>query len=364
MNSKPEQYELHHAATGGTIDSHWSPSDDTAIPNDQTVVPEYLDNVRLPRHKVTSETICLEDSRKIGIDKQDQIAARISESPRRRIIGTSGTYLMPDISTAVMKHPAAKRFDDMGKKVVMTGSGVPIKKYIRSDGGFSLGMATAVLQEEVDASVLLTMNGMVLDVAKGVRKDLTKATFSSTDRAHDVLGYDKFTLVPVGGSIDFELDGLDGLVPASQSAIPAYLRDDVQIQRKFDGNNPYVRDSRELKDEDLDLIVDIVRGSTAEHVLVTLGIYEIRRVQAYLRDKLKESEMDRKILLTGSRFPLRATDMTDAPFNLGYALGKIPFVDNGVNIAMNGFVASDEDNLNEIIFTKEEIEKIERSRGA
>ncbi len=357
-----KRHELHHAATGGTIDSHWDGTKDTAVPNDQTIIPEYLDHVRLPFHRTTSETLIMKDSRDISIEEQDRAAARIAESRHRSVLGTSGTYLMPDIATAVLKHPAASRFQSMRKKVVMTGSGVPIDGYLKSDGGFSLGMGTAVLQEDHDvAPVMLTMNGLVLDVRRGVRKDLTRASFSSADRAHDILGYDDFTLVPIGGSIDFELDGLDGIVPAKDSIIPSYLRDNVQLQRDFSAINPYVKDSRDLSESDIDLVTEIIRESTSENVLVTLGIYEMRRVQAALRSNLGKALEDRRVLMTGSRYPLGVTDKSDAPFNLGYSLGKMAFAPRGVNIALNGFMAEEGDYLTKLIYTEEERRKLLRA---
>jgi L-asparaginase len=363
MNAPDSQkrHEIHHAATGGTIDSHWDGTKDTAVPNDQTIIPGYLDHVRLPMHTTTAETLILKDSRDIGIQEQDRAAARIAESHHRNVLGTSGTYLMPDIATAVLKHPAANRFKSMGKKVVMTGSGVPMDGYLRSDGGFSLGMGTAVLQEDTDAPVMLTMNGLVLDVRKGVRKDLTRASFSSAERVHDILGYDDFTLVPIGGSIDFELDGLDGIVPAKDSIIPSYLRDDVQLQRDFHAINPYVKDSRDLNDADIDLVAEIIRESTSENVLITLGIYEMRRVQAMLRAKLGKALEERRVLMTGSRYPLAVTDRSDAPFNLGYSLGKMASAPHGVNIALNGFMAEEDDDLISLIYTEQERVKLQKA---
>ncbi|MFH1218246.1 MAG: asparaginase domain-containing protein [Candidatus Peregrinibacteria bacterium] len=350
-------HELHTVATGGTLDSKWEPSKDTAVPNDESIVPRYFENVRLPQHNVTHETVCLKDSRDIDADLQDKIAAVIAESIYKKILAVTGTYLMPDFARGVKEHPASKRFKQMRKRVVLTGSGTPMNGYLRSDGGFNLGMGTAVLQEDTDALISIVMNGMCLDVERGIKKDLTKAILGSSDRKNDVLGYNNFTLIPVGGSIDFEPDGLDGVIPARNSIIPAYLRENVHLQKDFDAINPCVKDSRELKDEDIDLVVDIIKESTSEHTLITLGIYDIRRVQEELQKKL-EGAKDRKIILTGSRYPLASTDMTDATFNLGYALGKMPFAQNGVNVALNGMLLEDDDNIIELLFTKEEQEKL------
>ena len=86
----------------------------------------------------------------------------------------------------------------------------------------------------------------------------------------------------------------------------------------------------------------------------------MRDVQSFLRENLKGDDKDRKVVLTGSRFPLRVNDMTDAPFNLGYALGKIAFVQNGVHIALNGTMMEDEDSIIDLIYTVEERKKLQK----
>ena len=46
---------------------------------------------------------------------------------------------------------------------------------------------------------------------------------------------------------------------------------------------------------------------------------------------------DKKIVLTGAMLPERFTN-SDAPVNLGIALGCIDFIENGVYVAMHGIV--------------------------
>lgn len=49
---------------------------------------------------------------------------------------------------------------------------------------------------------------------------------------------------------------------------------------------------------------------------------------------------------------------SDAPFNLGYALGKVGFVDPGVHVAVNGIVVPRNEDVLKVMYTPEEISRI------
>ncbi|OIP98747.1 hypothetical protein AUK40_01220 [Candidatus Wirthbacteria bacterium CG2_30_54_11] len=348
--------ELHTIATGGTIDSHWEPTKDTVISNTQSIIPQYLRNVRLPHHDVSSETIILKDSREIDLATQKIIGEQVAESAHLRILVTTGTYLMPDIAGAIFHHPACQQFGRMDKMVVVTGGTIPLKGFSISDSGFNLGMSAAILQDHPDIPVALVMSGMCLDVSKGVKKDLTSAVFVNSGYLdeYDVLGYKNFFLIPAGGSIDFELDHLDGLRPARDSAIPNYLRTCIRMQRPFYAINPFIKDSRDLTDENLKLIADIINDNHAQHILITTGLYKIQKIQQYLRNTLTGDNLSKRIILTGSRIPLGSGEISDAPFNLGYALGKMATLPPGVHVALNGVIMSDAENVIDLLYTPEE----------
>jgi len=219
-----------------------------------------------------------------------------------------------------------------------------------------------MLQQELQQRLLLVMNGGVWDGFDNIRKDLTTATFHGV-KGKNLLGYDGFGMVNLGGSIDFVPDGLDGMVPADESGIPHYLRDKVSLVTQCSDLSPFIKGSREMTEGDMDEAVDTIRTLTDEQVLVTMGLYEIRKVQEYLRRALKDTpDEERKVVLTGSRHPLNFGDQTDAPFNLGYSLGMIGHVQEGVHIGLNGTMMADDDNIFELIYTEEERKKL-RERG-
>jgi L-asparaginase len=54
---------------------------------------------------------------------------------------------------------------------------------------------------------------------------------------------------------------------------------------------------------------------------------------AYIQENLP---VGKKIILTGAMIPIAGFASSDAGFNLGFAIGSINSVDDGVYVAMNG----------------------------
>ncbi len=353
--------EVRHLITGGTMDSTWHPERDTAVPAAISTSAAYLS--WMESHGVepmTHEQLMLKDSRETTLDDRDLLAAKIAEASANRLLVTSGTFLMPDMAREAADHDMARFYPQLGKRAVFTGALTPIKGFEMSDGGFNLGMGLALLQTDripPELSVLATMNGAAIPGNK-LRKDHTTAVFSGTREADDLLGYDRFTLIPAGGTIDFELDGLDGLQPADESIIPTYLRDQVRSKKKFEASKPILKDSRALTDEDMDLVVDVIRASGDEHILVTSGLIRIGELRARVSSALTGDDRDRKIVLTGSKYILRMAGNTDAPFNLGYGLGNLGFVDPGAHVAVGGRILSPRQNPILYTYTKDEQKKL------
>ncbi|QQR83689.1 asparaginase [Candidatus Peregrinibacteria bacterium] len=342
-----------HLATGGTIDSHWDAAKDTAVPNSVTFIPGYLAAVRC-RRQIESRTLFMKDSREVNRSDREGISNAVAETPFNRLLMTSGTYLMPDFARMIMLHPAANSFDRLDRRVVFTGSLVPMQNFMLSDGGFNLGMSMAILEQGTLARVNVVMNGGCFEATQ-LQKDLTSATFDGPDQ----IPYDQFDLIVVGGSIDFAMDGLDGFAPEPESKIPSYLRSRVKMRHPFNAVNPFIKDSRMLSDEDKSLVLEMISRAQSHLILITMGIYKMRDMQAFLREKLGDGH-GKTIMITGSRLPLALGDKTDAPFNLGYSLGKIGFVGPGVHISINGHHVQDDEDINRLVYTPEEIARIKQ----
>lgn len=85
--------------TGGTIDSVWMGTKDTAMVSEHSVLPEYFKelerNLKFPFKFVFTE-VCMKDSREITEDDRKNMLKNIEESKFTKILVTHGTYTMPD----------------------------------------------------------------------------------------------------------------------------------------------------------------------------------------------------------------------------------------------------------------------------
>ncbi|MCB1784063.1 MAG: asparaginase [Alphaproteobacteria bacterium] len=129
---------VHVIITGGTIDSSYSPAEETARPNEYTVIPTYLMEKIKPYPALSFETICMLDSGDITDGIRNQIAEAIRKSQSRKIVITHGTNTMQKTAEYLAALP-----DVVQKTVILTGAMIPIKEFAMSDGGFNLGFALA-----------------------------------------------------------------------------------------------------------------------------------------------------------------------------------------------------------------------------
>jgi L-asparaginase len=92
------------------------------------------------------------------------------------------------------------------------------------------------------------------------------------------------------------------------------------------------KDSLELDDNDRELIRSRVAACPADHILITHGTDTMTVTAAALADI-----ENKVIVLTGAMQPARFRD-SDAPFNVGLAIGALNSCQPGVYIAMSGRV--------------------------
>lgn len=165
---------IHFILTGGTIDSHYDGTKDTAVPNKESVIPNYVSSLKFyKKHQFT--TVCMKDSRDLNNSDIKKILKAIENSKHKNIIITHGTYTMPDTARYLGKN--LKRTD---QKIIFTGSMIPMSGFTNSDGPFNLGFAIAKI-EDLDPGIYVCMNGKVFTPDE-VRKDLKQGRFTSIFR--------------------------------------------------------------------------------------------------------------------------------------------------------------------------------------
>ena len=90
------------------------------------------------------------------------------------------------------------------------------------------------------------------------------------------------------------------------------------------------KDSLELTDDDRQQLREQVHSSPHQHILIIHGTDTMT-----LGAQSLGSIADKTVVFTGAMQPARMRQ-SDAPFNLGFAIGALQCLDSGIYIAMNG----------------------------
>jgi L-asparaginase len=134
-----------------------------------TSIESYLQNIIKPHFTFSTEEITHKDSRDITEEDRKALAAAIQSSQHENIIVTHGTYTMSD--TAVF----LDNFGLEGKKVILSGSMIPITGFATSDAGFNIGFAIASFGS-IQPGVYVSMNGGVFESGE-VKKNIEEFRF-------------------------------------------------------------------------------------------------------------------------------------------------------------------------------------------
>jgi len=144
--------------------------------------------------------------------------------------------------------------------------------------------------------------------------------------------------IMAGGTIDSYYDGTkDTVVPYKSSIIPNYLKN-LKLNIKINFTQVCMKDSRDMSIKDMGDIKKTIDSSKDKYFIITHGTYGMPDTARYLKANLKKH--DAVIILTGSFMPLAAFAGSDAPFNLGFSLAKIFYLDPGIYVCMNGRIFS------------------------
>ncbi len=164
-------FTIHFIITGGTIDSYYDGSKDTAVPNKESIIPSFIKSLKL-YHEAEFTTVCMKDSRELDDGDLTNIFKTVEESPHEKIIITHGTYTMPD--TARYLKANLKRND---QTIILTASVIPLSGFAPSDGPFNVGYAVAKL-EDLAPGIYVAINGKVF-IPEEVMKVISQARFIS-----------------------------------------------------------------------------------------------------------------------------------------------------------------------------------------
>lgn len=137
-------------------------------------------------------------------------------------------------------------------------------------------------------------------------------------------------ILTTGGTIE----GLDYVgdkeIKKTNVSIADFLKT-ANVEFQYNIESVFKKDSRDINDDDRELLRLKIEETKTRKILITHGTFTMAATAKYL-GKLN---LEKIIVLVGS-FILGSSEKTDAPFNLGYAISSLQFLNPGVYIAMNG----------------------------
>ena len=146
---------------------------------------------------------------------------------------------------------------------------------------------------------------------------------------------DRVHIITTGGTIEgLEYNTLEHGPAVLTATIQDFLKD-ANISIKYTLEKAFQKDSRFITSEDRLLLAERIVASDCDYVLITHGTLTMVETSKFLG----RLGLDKTIVLVGALI-LGIQENTDAPFNLGYAIGSMSHLRQGVYIAMNGSIFS------------------------
>ncbi|NLY14010.1 MAG: asparaginase [Gammaproteobacteria bacterium] len=108
------------------------------------------------------------------------------------------------------------------------------------------------------------------------------------------------------------------------------LLQEAGITQSYTVDSVLKKDSLEFTDADRERLAACVRNSVHQHILIIHGTDTMTLSAQHLG-----TITNKTVVFTGAMQPARMR-RSDAPFNLGFAIGALQCLDSGIYIAMNG----------------------------
>ena len=149
---------------------------------------------------------------------------------------------------------------------------------------------------------------------------------------------DKIHVLLTGGRIDSVWDGgVDEIIIAKESVIPSFFKA-IGLTLDFVFSQICMKDSRALTPQDRETMRKTIDESPATKILITHGTHTLPDTVQYLEKHLQNK--DKTIVFTGSATPLKDFALSDAGFNLGYAIAKVQELPAGMYLCIGGKTTS------------------------
>lgn len=141
-----------------------------------------------------------------------------------------------------------------------------------------------------------------------------------------------------GGTIDCYFDPIQATtIPNKESSIPQYLQAMIKPSVQLTAETVFMKDSRDLNDEDRTRIWDCIKKSAVDKIIIAHGTDAMQETAEFLLEKGAHA-LNKVMVITGAFFPLQGFAPSDAGFNLGYAFHAAQTLAPGLYVCMNGEV--------------------------
>ena len=150
---------IHFIKMGGTIE-FFDPAYDAInkrLMKLDSTIDSYLKNLIQPHFSFSAESVVEKDSREITNADRDKLVAAIKSAAHKNIVVTHGTFTLWQTAQYLEQY-LMDVVETEGKKIILTGSMIPLTGFSMSDAGFNLGFTIASF-ETVEPGVHICMNG-------------------------------------------------------------------------------------------------------------------------------------------------------------------------------------------------------------
>jgi len=134
-----------------------------------------------------------------------------------------------------------------------------------------------------------------------------------------------------GGTFDKSYDSINGQLYFEKTHLPEMLKRS-RCTLDIDIKTLMMKDSLEMGEQDVEMVVQACQNSQAEQIVITHGTDTMTRTAATLAN----AKIEKTIVLTGAMIPYAFGSSSDGFFNLGCALAFVQTQSQGVYVTMQG----------------------------
>jgi L-asparaginase len=137
-----------------------------------------------------------------------------------------------------------------------------------------------------------------------------------------------------GGTLDKHYDLVTQINQMNAaSVLPRYFETIIRPHMDVTFETICLLDSTDITPDIRDQILTAVQNAPSDRIVITHGTDKMSEAAQFLSGK---TPPDKTVILTGSMIPMKEFAMSDAGFNLGYALAQEESLTAGVYLCMHG----------------------------